>query len=203
MQKQVFSAKTVEEAKENALATLNLTEEEVVFIEKEEKKSLFSKKCEIEALPKEEVIKFIKDFLVKLINDIGLDCNIEHKSRDEIDYFNIITKNNSLLIGKNGRTIEAIQIITNQVINNELGIYLKIQVDVADYKKKKQIRLEKLAKYTAKDVAMSKCAIKLDPMNAYERRIVHTVLANSKDVSTESVGEEPNRCIVIKPKEDE
>ena len=200
MEKQVFSGKTIEEAKEQALKELNLEEDKVIFIEKEEKKSLFSKKCEVEAVKKEEVIDFIKDYLKKLIADIGLEANIEYKSRDEIDYFNVITQNNSILIGKNGRTIDAIQIMVNQVVNNELGRYLKLQIDVADYKKKKQGRLEKLAKFTAKDVAMSKCEVKLDPMNSYERRIVHSILANSRDVETESVGEEPNRYIVVKPK---
>ncbi len=201
MEKQVFSGKTIEEAKELALRELELSEEKVIFIEKEEKKSLFSKKAEVEVIKREEIVQFTKDYIKNLISNIGLEANIEYKNRDDVDYFNILTNNNSILIGKNGRSIDAIQIIVNQVVNNELGKYMKIQIDVSDYKKKKQIRLEKLAKYTAKDVAMSKQSVKLDPMNSYERRIVHSILANSKDVETESVGEEPNRCIVIKPKE--
>ena len=201
MEKQVFSGKTIEEAKELALRELELSEEKAIFIEKEEKKSLFSKKAEIEVIKREEIVQFTKDYIKNLISNIGLEANIEYKNRDDVDYFNILTNNNSILIGKNGRSIDAIQIIVNQVVNNELGKYMKIQIDVSDYKKKKQIRLEKLAKYTAKDVAMSKQSVKLDPMNSYERRIVHSILANSKDVETESVGEEPNRCIVIKPKE--
>ena len=202
MEKKLYSGKTLEEAKEIALKDLNLSEEEVFFIEKEEKKSLFSKKIEIEVIKKEEIIKKIKELIIKIIYDMGIEGNIEYKERDEISYFNILAKDSSILIGKNGRTIDALQIIISQAINNELGGYFKIQIDVADYKKKKQIRLEKLAKYTAKDVARSKCEVKLEPMNSYERRIIHNVLTDSKDVYTESVGEEPNRYIIIKPKED-
>ena len=202
MEKKLYSGKTIEEAKEVALKDLNLSEEEVFFIEKEEKKSLFSKKNEVEVIKKEEIVKYIKDLIIKIITDMGIECNVEYKNRDEIAYFNIMTKDSSILIGKNGRTIDALQIIISQAVNNEINGYFKIQIDVADYKKKKQIRLEKLAKYTAKDVATSKCEVKLEPMNSYERRIIHNILTNSKDVFTESIGEEPNRCIIIKPKDE-
>ena len=84
----------------------------------------------------------------------------------------------------------------------ELNTYYKFIIDVSDYKRKRVIRLEKLAKYTAKDVAKSKMPVNLEPMNSYERRIIHNALNNSKDVITESEGEEPNRYVVIKPKED-
>lgn len=202
MEKKVYSAKTIEEAKKLAIDELDEKEENLIFIEKEEKKSLFSKKVEIEVIKKDDVIKFIKEFLKNIVNDMGLDANIEYKTREETEWFNIITSNNPILIGKNGRTIDAIQTILNQVLNKEIEAYFRVQIDVGDYKIKKQGRLEKLAKYTAKDVAMSKCEVKLEPMNAYERRIIHNILTNSKDVKTESVGEEPNRCVVIKPKEE-
>src|SRR5574344_658077 len=135
MEKQVFSGKTIEEAKELALRELELSEEKVIFIEKEEKKSLFSKKAEVEVIKREEIVQFTKDYIKNLISNIGLEANIEYKNRDDVDYFNILTNNNSILIGKNGRSIDAIQIIVNQVVNNELGKYMKIQIDVSDYKK--------------------------------------------------------------------
>ena len=106
------------------------------------------------------------------------------------------------MIDKNGRTIDALQTITNSYLLEELKEYYRVTIDVNDYKQKKTRRLEKLAKYTAKEVAKSKVEVKLDPMNSYERRIIHNALTNSKDVKTESTGEEPNRCVVIKPIED-
>lgn len=202
MERKIFSGKTVEEAKEIAINELQQQEEDLIFVNGEEKKSLFNKKCEIEVIEKKEVIVFIKETLKNIVEQMGCDVNIEYKNRDDYEYFNIISKNSSILIGKKGRTLDALQILMTQIVSNEVGCYIKLQIDVADYKKNRQGRLEKLAKYTAKDVAMAKCEVKLDPMNSYERRIIHNILSNSKDVYTESIGEEPNRCVVIKPKED-
>ena len=202
MNKEVFVGKTYEEAKNNALEALNASEAEVVIVEKETKKALFNKKCEIEVTLISELNKNIKEFLIELVKNMGANANIEIKSREESTTFNIVTNESAILIGKNGRTIEAIQVIAKQKVNTDLGIFYKFIVDVNDYKAKRKVRLEKLAKYTAKSVAKTKIEVKLDPMNSYERRIIHNALANSKDVITKSDGEEPNRAVVIKPKED-
>ena len=202
MNKQRFEGKSLEEAKKLALETLNANEEEVIIIEKEIKKGLFSKKVEIEAVTKEEINKQVKEYILFLVKGMGLEAKIETKTRDEMLMFNVIAPENSILIGRNGRTIEAIQNLTQAMLSKELGTYYRFIIDVNDYKQKRKARLEKLAKYTAKDVAKSKIEVKLEPMNSYERRIIHNALTNSKDVKTESIGEEPNRCVVIKPKED-
>ena len=126
----------------------------------------------------------------------------ETKKRDDQLIYNIITSTSSVLIGKNGRTIEALQILALQMISTKYNTFYRFTVDVNDYKQKRKQRLEKLAKYTAKDVAKSKQAVSLEPMNSYERRIIHNALTNSTDVITISEGEEPNRYVIIKPKED-
>lgn len=202
MNKQTFSGKTKEEAIINASEVLNAKEDELVIIEKEVKKSLFSKKVEIEAITKEELNKEIKDYLLKIVKGMGINAQIETKTREETPVFNLIAPDISILIGKNGRTIEALQNITNQMINTSLNTYYRFIVDVNDYKSNRRKRLEKTAKYTAKEVAKTKIEAHLEPMNSYERRIIHNILTNSKDVITQSEGEEPNRHIVIKPKEE-
>ena len=202
MNKQSFAGKTKEEAIINACENLNAKEEELVIIEKEEKKSLFSKKIEIEAITKEELHNEIKKYLLKLVKDMGIEAKIETKTRENTPIFNLIALEKSILIGKNGRTIEAIQNVTNQMINTNLKTYYRFIVDVNGYKENKQRRIEKTAKYTAKEVAKTKIPAHLEPMNSFERRIVHNALTNSKDVITESEGEEPLRHVVIKPKED-
>jgi len=201
MKKEIFEGKTLEEAKKLALETLNASEAEVIIIEKEVKKGLFSKKVEIEAITITELNKAIKDYLIFLIKGMGLTGNIETKTRDDILIFNVISSSNSVLIGRNGRTIDALQTLTSQMLATNLNYFYRFVVDVNDYKQKKKARLERLAKFSARDVARSGIALQLDPMNAYERRIIHSVLTNSRDVITESVGEEPNRAVVIKPKE--
>ena len=202
MNKQTFQGKTKEEAIINATENLNAKEDELVIVEKEIKKSLFGKKIEVEAITKEELNQEIKNYLQKIIKNMGITAVIETKTREEIPTFNIVAPDVSILIGKNGRTIEALQNITRQMLNTELNTYYRFLIDVNDYKAQRKVRLEKTAKYTAQEVAKTKVEAHLEPMNSYERRIIHNVLTNSKDVITESEGEEPNRHVVIKPKED-
>ena len=200
MNKQTFTGKTKEEAVINATEGLNAKEEEIIVIEKEVKKSLFSKKVEIDAITKDELHKEIKEYILKIVKNMGINAKIETKTREETPIFNVIAPEVSILIGKNGRTIEALQNLTSQMINTNLKTYYRFIIDVNDYKSKRKSRLEKTAKYTAKEVAKTKIEAHLEPMNSYERRIIHNILTNSKDVITQSEGEEPNRHVVIKPK---
>ena len=202
MENKIYTGKTKEEAISNALIDLNAKQDEVIIIEKEAKKTLFNKKVEIIAITKSELNKEIKDFLYKTVKDMGFDCNIETKTRDTQLIYNIISSTSSVLIGKNGKTIDSLQTLASQMVSTKYNTFYKFTVDVNDYKNQRKSRLEKLAKYTAKDVAKSKQPVSLEPMNSYERRIIHNVLTNSKDVITQSEGEEPNRYVVIKPKED-
>ncbi|MDD5979733.1 MAG: hypothetical protein PUC23_01305 [bacterium] len=201
MKKEVFCGKTIEEAKENALNKLNLLEDEVIFKEIKESKSLFNKKCEVEVIKKEDITAITKEFIINIVKLMGLNPKIEHKVRDGILYFNVIVEKAPVLIGRNGKTIESLQIITNDYLKQELGFPYRIYIDICDYKKQKEVKFIRLAKQIAKDVARTGCEIKLDPMNSYERRIIHNALANNKEVRTESFGEEPNRYVVIKPRD--
>ena len=133
---------------------------------------------------------------------MGTNAIVETKTREESPIFNVVAPEAALLIGKNGRTIEALQNITRQMVNTELNTNYKFIIDVNDYKAKRRSRIEKTVKYTAKEVARTKVEAALEPMNSYERRIVHNILNNSKDVTTESKGVEPNRYVTIKPKEE-
>ena len=98
--------------------------------------------------------------------------------------------------------MDSITTIVKQVVHKELGTYFNLTIDIGEYKVQQQKRIESLAKRVAREVGKSKIATKLDPMNSYERRLVHTTLADYPKVITESEGEEPNRFVVIKPKED-
>lgn len=202
MNKKTFIGKTKEEAIELALEGLNASIDEVVIIEKEEKKGLFNKKCEIEAITKSDLNHEIKTFVLNVVKNMGIEAKIELKNRQEAPIFNLITNESSILIGKNGKTIEALQVVTTQMLNRELNDYYRFIIDVNDYRSKRKSRLERLAKTTAKDVARTKTEAKLEAMNSFDRRIIHNALTNNKYVYTESVGEDPNRCVVIKPKEE-
>lgn len=198
-----YSGKTKEEAINNAKIALQEMEENLYIKEIEVKNGLFNKKTEIEVIRCDDVIEYIKEYVKELINNMGLTCNLEVKKRENGINITVISDNNSILIGKNGRTLEAITLVIKQMIHNEIGEYFPFILDIGEYKIAREQKLESLAKRTAREVATSKIPAKLDPMNSYERRIIHNILTNNKKVTTESEGEEPNRYVVIKPKEDE
>ena len=204
MEKHKYQAKTKEEA--IALATVELQEvESNLFIKELEtiKGGLFkSAKVEIEVIEKREVVKYIKDYIVKLLKDLGFQANVEIKNKETVPTYTIYSDNDALLIGKNGKNLKALSVIVNQHINKELGRTYKFIIDINSYKEKHEKQLEQLAKKIAREVASTKIEVKMDSMNSYERRIIHNALTNNKKVYTESEGEEPNRYVVVKPKED-
>ena len=204
MEKHNYIGKTKEEAINIAKEELQEVEENLFIRELEETKGgLFkSKKVEIEVIEKREVIKAIKDYLVHLLKNMGYTVNIEVKNKEEIPKYIIFSDNDALLIGKNGKNLKALSTVVSQYLNKELGRNYKFIIDVNEYKEKREHTLERLAKRIAREVGQTKVAVKLDSMNSYERRIIHNTLTNNKKVYTESEGEEPNRYVVIKPKED-
>ena len=205
MEKHNYSGKTKEEAIQKAKEELQEVEENLFIKELAETKGgLFkSKKVEIEVVEKREVIKHIKDYLSKIIKDMGFNANIEIKNNEEVPKYVIFSDDDALLIGKNGKNLKALQILVSQHISNEIGTNYKFTIDVNEYKEKREKSLERLAKRIAREVKTTKVEVKLDSMNSYERRIIHNALTNYKGIYTESEGEEPNRCVVVKPKEEE
>ena len=201
MKKYEYSAKTLDEAKEEALKELNTSEENLIIKVLEEKNSLLKKSVKIEAIEYNEIINFVKETIYEITKLMGLTVNLEVRRKDSTINIKLFSDHNAVLIGKSGYTISALQTIIRQIVYNEVEDYVNILLDVENYKEKKIKGIEILAKKTAREVAKTKVEAKLDCMNSYERRIVHSLLSEDKYVYTESVGEEPNRCVVIKPKE--
>ena len=202
MKKYKYTGKTKEEAISLAIEELKLTEGNYFIEEQEVKKGLFKgKSVEIEIIKKEDIIEFIKEYLKELTKNMGLDVNIESKSAKDTQVITLYSDNNNILIGKNGRTLDSLNTIVKQVVKKETGINYKFLLDVGEYKIKQQKSIERLAKQTAREVAKTKIEAKMDPMNSYERRLVHSILNDSDKVYTESEGEEPNRYVVIKPRD--
>ncbi len=202
MEKHRFVGKTYEEAVSKAKIELQELEENLIIKIIDEKKTLLSKKYEIEVIEKREIKNFIKEKLIAILREMGYQAEVEIQVKQDIPTYRIYSNNDSLLIGKSGKNLEALQIVLRQIVNTETGINYRFFLDVSDYKEKNEHHLESLAKRLAREVATTKIEVKMDSMNSYERRIVHNVLTNNKKVYTESVGEEPNRCVVIKPRED-
>jgi spoIIIJ-associated protein len=201
MEKHKFTGKTREEAIQQAVENLQELEENLIILDGEEQKGgLFkSKKVEIIAIEKREVTKYIKEFLIELLKKLGFKANVEVKTKEGTPNYTIYSDNDSLLIGKNGRTLSSIQNILRGAIAKETGMHVNVILDVENYKQKQQKNIERLAIKLAKEVRKTKEPITMDSMNSYERRLVHAVLSDFKGVITESEGEEPNRKVVIKP----
>jgi spoIIIJ-associated protein len=202
MDSYIYEAKTKEEAINKAITELNTTEDNIIIKVLEEKNSLLKKIVKLEIIKYNDIISYLKKVISNILKNMNIEGNLEIKKRDNQIEVEIYSDNNAILIGKSGKNIQALQLILRQILNNKVGQNINLTIDVENYREKRNKNLEYLAKKVAKEVTKTKVETKLDSMNSYERRIVHNALSDNKYVYTESIGEEPNRCIVIKPKED-
>ena len=202
MKTYIYEAKTLEEAVNKALTELNISEENLIIKLKEEKSGLLKKYTKIEVINANELVNYLKESLTTILNLMNIKSNLEVRRRDKNIELKIFSDQNGLLIGKEGKNLESLQNILRQILLKEEITDYKVILDIENYKEKKISHLERTVKQIAREVAKTKVEAKLDRMNSYERRIVHNALSNNKYVYTESIGEEPNRCVVIKPKED-
>ena len=202
MKENIFIGKTKEEAIEKALTELKTTEDSIIVKVLSEKQGLLKKEVKIEVININDVITYLKDSVKEITGLMNIESNLEVKRREKNIIIEIYSDKNSILIGKNGKNLEALQNIIRQIVPIEVNNTYKIVIDIENYKDRRITKLERMAKQIAREVKMTKVESKLEPMNPYERRAIHNALTNNKYVYTESVGEEPNRCIVIKPKED-
>ena len=144
-----------------------------------------------------------KNFLKQMIEDMGIDCDIESRTEGNMIKFNIMCSEESdigIIIGKRGETLDSLQYIVNLVTNRNADTYIRVILDCNQYRSKRERSLQKLARRLADKAIQTGRDIKLEPMNPYERRIIHTYLQNDENVNTFSQGNEPNRRVIIKRK---
>lgn len=153
-------------------------------------------------IKKTDVVDYINEVLKKIGSYMNIIIDTEILESDNIYNITLVSNNNSILIGKDGKTLNALQTLVRQIIRNKTGINVKINLDVSNYKLKKMKNIERIAHQIAKEVKETKLMVSLDPMNSYERRLVHTIIGEYPELVTESVGEGRERHITIKYKED-
>lgn len=199
MEKHIYEGKTEEEVILNALNDLNVKEDELLYTMKEETVGLLKKKKYImEVILKTDVLEFAKKYIKDIIEGMNLEVNLETRRNENNIQIKLHTNNNPIIIGKNGRTLSSLQTLVRQAIFAQSGVYTNVVLDVENYKEKKQKNIEFLAKKLAREVQKTKIDVKMDPMNSFERRLIHEKLKDFKGIKTESEGEEPNRYVVIK-----
>lgn len=203
MEKYKFQAKSSDEILQKALVELGVKEEDILSKMYEEKAGLFSgKKYVLEVVKLSEVAEVGKEILIELLRGMNVKANVETKIRNGAIKYEIYSDKNSIIIGKNGHILDAIIVYVRQALFNAIDMFINVTIDASGYKDKQNYFLEKKVKKIARDVTLSKIDVSLDPMNAYERRIVHESLQGFKYIKTESVGEDPNRYVIIKYHED-
>ena len=203
MEKSIYIGKKKEDVLNLALYEMNINNEDIIFIEKEIKTGLFkTKKIELSIIKKTDIEEDLIEKIKNILNDMSIKViNVDTYYKNNTFYINLKTDNDSIVIGKNSKNLKALtSILIKDLRINELDEF-KFILDVSNYKKHKEKKLIFLAKNIAKEVLKTGVEVNVDPMNSYERRIVHNSLSNFKNIVTESSGEEPNRYVVIKKRE--
>ncbi len=192
-------AKTRDEALNLVLKKLNANEREVIYDFKEIKGGLFKGTVyECSAFLKIDILDDVQEFLKNILNGMGIEVSFEVSTKDNTTTIKMYSSDNPIIIGRNGQNLEALTMVVRQYVKNITYNGPRIVLDVEDYKERQLARIERMAKSLAREVIKTKSDAIMDSMNSYERRVVHNCLTDFKNVKTESVGEEPDRRVVIK-----
>ncbi len=196
------SGKTVEEALTEALGELGLERDEVTveIIEEGSKKMLGfigGKDALIRVTSIEKGADLAEKFIFEILRHLTVSADISVEEGQELINVNITGEDIGILIGRRGETLDAIQYLTSLAVNRKNPAFKRVCVDVENYRDKREDSLRKVANKIAGRVIKTRKSFKLEPMNPFERRIIHSELQKNKKVETHSVGEEPNRRVVI------
>ena len=200
------SAKTVSEAITEACQKLGVTSDRLDYQVVEEGSSGFlgigSKPAMIKAAVKVEKI-FVEDSAKNFLNDVfaamdlAVVVDVKYNKEDKEMDIDLSGDEMGVLIGKRGQTLDSLQYLVSLVVNKESEDYIRVKVDTENYRERRKETLENLAKNIAYKVKRTRRTVALEPMNPYERRIIHSALQNDKYVTTHSEGEEPFRKVVV------
>lgn len=194
----LYTAKNLELALEEASKDLNIPVESLLYTIEEEKRTLFSKKVTISISEMSDVVEYAEGYIRDVIHALGLDVSLKTLYQGEIIKILIETNHNSLLIGRNGETLQSLNELTKLAVSAKFKKKIRILLDIGEYKDKKYTRVVYAAKKTAHEVQKTHIDVKLDPMTPDERKKVHNALASFRNIKTESVGDGKDRAIVIK-----
>ena len=203
MDYQNFSAKTVSDAITEACKALGVTSDKLDYVVVEEGSAGFlgigAKNASINAKVKSSVIDTAKNFLNDVFAAMNMTVVINAEYKEDGRELNIDLAGDDMgvLIGKRGQTLDSLQYLVSLIVNKESAEYIRVKVDTENYRQRRQDTLENLAKNIAFKVKRTKRTVSLEPMNPYERRIIHSALQNDKYVTTHSEGEEPYRHVVV------
>ena len=193
-----YEGKTLDDVIQHACQDLGITPDELTYEIIEEKKGLFSKKVVIECYCESMVQEYLESFVRKTLTNMGFQVETVSYIQDGRIYCNINTDNNSILIGKGGVILTAFNLIARQAVQNEFKKRFEISLDINGYRETRYKKVSAMAKRLGKQVLRTKIAVKLDPLPADERKVVHQTIADfNKHLKTESQGEGKDRFTTI------
>ena len=197
------SGKTVEDAITESLIKLGTTSDKIEYDVIEKGSNGFlgigSKPAVIKVRKKSTLEDVIRDFLTDVFKAMDMEVEILINKDEDSKVIDVELKGADMgvLIGKRGQTLDSLQYLTNLAANKQSDEYVKVKLDTEDYRKRRKETLENLAKNIAYKVKRTKRSVSLEPMNPFERRVIHSALQNDKYVSTHSEGDEPYRHVVV------
>ena len=200
-----YKGKNVDEAITNACVALGIAADKLDYDVVEKGSNGFlgfgSKPAIIKARKNESVEDIVTEFLNKVFSamelTVKLDIKVEEGEKENTININVIGDDMGILIGKRGQTLDSLQYLTSLAVNKQSEEYYKVKIDTEDYRKRRKDTLENLAKNIAYKVKRTKRPVSLEPMNPFERRIIHSALQNDRYVTTHSEGDEPYRHVVV------
>src|SRR5574344_190317 len=194
VQKIVIETKNKDDALNKFLNENQITIDDIYLKENVEEGNLFkSKKIILTIIKKQDVIDYIKNYIKELSKNMKISLQSEVRIVEETFKITLVTDKNAIVIGKDGKNLDAIQTLLRHSLSKQTGLNIRISVDASNYRGSKQKNFEYEIKKIAKDVLKTKAETKLDPMNSYNRRIVHSIVSEFKNLESESFGETPDR----------
>ena len=192
-----YIGKTVEEALATASEELKIPVEELIYLVTAEKAGLLKKKVIIEVYDLADIIEYAERYILNVLDSLEIESTVKSKIDDEIIRITIDSTHNPIIIGKNGKTLQALNEVAKLAVSNHFHKKFRILLDVNGYKDKKYYYLSKMARRYAHDVQKTKTTYTFDPMSADERRIIHNAVSGMPNIRTESVGEGNHRQVQI------
>lgn len=198
-----ISAKNVDDAITQATVQLGITSDQLEYEVLDKGSTGFlgigSKNAVIKARKKFSIDENVVEFLSSIFDAMKMEVEILVAVNEEEHIIEVELKGDDMgiLIGKRGQTLDSLQYLTNLAINKHSDEYYKVKIDTEDYRKRRKETLENLAKNIAYKVKRTKRPVSLEPMNPFERRIIHSALQNDRYVTTHSEGDEPHRHVVV------
>ena len=192
-----YTGKTIEDALKAASEDTNTPVDELIYVITDKTKGIFNKKMVVDVYDLSDVIRFAEDYVLSITDNLGIESTVNTKLDDEVIRITIDSTHNPILIGKNGKTLQALNELTKLAVSNRFHKRFRVLLDVNGYKDNKYDRLTRLARKCAHEVQKTKTTYSFDPMPADERRAIHNACSGMANIRTESTGEGTHRQVNI------